>query len=124
MNTDDEFLRQRLSELREQDESRAPSFDRVLRGRGGNARTGPARPSWRLAMGPVAAAAGVCVGVGVIVTTLQWRAAQGGLLEPSGAAVAALEAAVEPIPSDGLLAGVDGDEIAALLWEIEVLLSR
>jgi hypothetical protein len=108
---DDDFIRQRLHELRDNDAAHAPTLQCVLR-------AGAPVPSiawWRLA----AAAAAVALAFAL------WPRREGPLLpEPSPAALADLAAAVEPVPSDALLAATDYDDPARLSREITEMLRR
>ncbi len=78
-----------------------------------------AKQSW-LQWRPLAAAAAVAACV-IMAATFR-KGAEPSLPEPSPAAIADLEAAMEPAPSDALLATADASDAAALAREISHLL--
>jgi len=111
MNHDD-IIRQRLRELRELDASRAPSFQRVLRGRVPGSPHRIPRLAWASA-----------IAVSFIALAMFWWPSERALPEPSPAAIEALEAAVDPVPSDALLAGAGLEDSRALEREIDAMLN-
>ena len=112
MNYDD-FIRERMREMRDLDARRAPSFQRLLGGRVPAAPRRIPRLAWASA-----------TAVSLIAVAVVWWPSEMALPEPSPEAIEALEAAVDPVPSDALLAGAGLEDSRALEREINALLNH